>query len=76
MHIYFYEYMKRNKAIHHGIREYCLYERVNQEYPKTLIEKSNNISNSYSYIYFYLGNQGNYRNSVVFNKLDYEKNTN
>jgi len=44
MSLYLYEYEKRNNDVHDGIREYCLCERINEEYLRTLIKKPNYFS--------------------------------
>lgn len=44
MNMYYYQCEKRNKVVHDGVREYCLCERVNEEYLRTLIERHSYLS--------------------------------
>jgi hypothetical protein len=39
MHIYFCGYEKCDVDVHDDLREYCLCERVNEEYLRTIIEE-------------------------------------
>jgi hypothetical protein len=44
MHLLFcYEYEKLNKVVYDDLRDFCLCERVNEEYVRSLIKKTNHF---------------------------------
>jgi hypothetical protein len=47
MHLFCYEYEKLNKVVYDDLREFCLCERINEEYMRSLIKKNN----YFGYIY-------------------------
>lgn len=43
MNIYYNKH-ESNKAVYDDLREFCICERINEEYTRTLIKKPNNFS--------------------------------